>query len=79
MGEWKRVETLEDLLSLDDDEVVAGYLDGENPQEPGSDKSRAYWFGWCNRQRDKGRMQSDAIHDRLVNEYVAYRKESMRT
>lgn len=65
------VTTLEELDSLDDAEVLEGYASAERGDpEPGPNRGRAFWFGWCNRQRDFGIIQSDETHRRLVKQYV---------
>jgi len=74
MAEFKPVETVADLESLDQDDIVAGYRDGwRNPEEPGSDKSRGYWHGWRNAQMDARRMPHDAASARLCREYLGTR------
>lgn len=71
MSEFKPVETVADLDSLDQDDIVAGYRAGwRNPEEPGSDKSRGYWHGWRNAQMDSRRMPTDIHAQRLSREYV---------
>ena len=71
MSEFRPVETVADLNSLDSDEIVAGYLYGWTcSDEPGGDKSRCFWHGWRNAQTDKGRASPDVHQQRLAHEYV---------
>lgn len=66
MSEFTPVETVDDLNSLDDDEIVAGYRSGfRGEPEPGSDKSRAFWHGWRNGRVDIGLAQPD-VHQALL-------------
>lgn len=67
MSEFQKVVSTEELALLDQDAIVAGYLDGmRNPDEPGSDKCRGYWHGWRNAQIDKGRIPMDGEAGRLA-------------
>ncbi len=67
MSEFRPVETVEDLNSLDIDEVFEGYRAGlQCAPEPGSDRSRSYWHGWRNGSTDSGRCQKDASQSRLA-------------
>jgi hypothetical protein len=71
MSEFQPVATKVDLESLDQDEMVAGYMAGlEDAPEPGSDKSRAYWHGWRNGMADKGRLPFDPAMAQLAREVV---------
>lgn len=72
MSEFKPVSTVAELDLLDQDDILAGYLDGwACADEPGSDKSRGYWHGWRNAQSDKGRVQPDQAQCQLAGEVVA--------
>ena len=54
----EKVSTLEDLNSLEESLVVAGYKWGlDNSWEPES--SRSFWHGWRNAQIDRGRIPPD--------------------
>lgn len=69
MSEFAPVETPQDLETLDQDEIVQGYMEGlsaDEAKEPGSDKSRAYWHGWRNAMTDRGLAQMDIHQARLV-------------
>ena len=47
------VRTAADLATLDEDEIVAGYLDFRpGDPEPGPNRGRAFWHGWMNAARD---------------------------
>lgn len=50
---FESVATLADLESLDEGEVIAGYMDWRSGDpEPGANRGRAYWHGWMNAARD---------------------------
>ena len=71
MGEWKPVETLEDLDTLDTDEIVEGYRDGlRGAPEPGNNRTRSYWHGWRNGSIDSHRIPSDASSQALARAAV---------
>lgn len=75
MAEFKPVETLDDLSTLDTAEVVEGYLDGlKAAAEPGNNRSRSYWHGWRNGVVDGGFRQIDEAQRRLAREVVASRE-----
>ena len=47
MAERVPVTTVAELVTLDDDEMVEGYLDGrKGDPEPGDNRSKSYWHGW---------------------------------
>ncbi len=63
------VTTKADLLSLDADEITAGYAEAQRGDpEPGINRGRAYWHGWRNRMMDLGVIEIDERHRRLVHE-----------
>jgi hypothetical protein len=63
------VTTKADLMTLDPDEITAGYMDAQRGDpEPGVNRGRAYWHGWRNRMMDLGEIEIDAGHRRLVHE-----------
>ncbi len=71
MGDRVPVSTLEDLASLDDDEILEGYRDGMfDDVTCGGNRSRSYWHGWSNAQRDRGRQPGTAEAANLAREYV---------
>lgn len=48
MSEFAPVTTVRDLMLLDASDIDHGYAAGiVGDPEPGSDRSRAYWHGWC--------------------------------
>jgi hypothetical protein len=54
------VTTLEELDSLNEDEILQGYLSGrQGSAAPGDDKSKSFWHGWRNGMIDSGHMISD--------------------
>lgn len=65
------VKTVAELESLDQAEILEGYMSAERGDpEPGENRGRAFWFGWCNRQRDYGVIPPDPIHTALAREWV---------
>lgn len=73
----KPVSTLEDLATLDDDEVLEGYRDGlDNAPEPGGNRSRSYWHGWRNGMADRGRIQPDGAMRQLAREYIEAKRQA---
>lgn len=66
------VSTLDDLDTLDSDEVIEGYRDGRAGEpEPKGNRSRSYWHGWRNGAVDGGHRQGDAAQAKLAAAYVA--------
>lgn len=71
MSEFRPVATLTDLDTLDDAEVIEGYLDGlANEPEPGNNRSRSYWHGWRNGMSDKGRREIDPAQRDLARLFL---------
>lgn len=66
------VVTLDDLDSLDDEEMLQGYLSAERGDpEPGPNRGRAYWHGWRCRMMDYGEIGGGIEHQALVKAWVA--------
>lgn len=66
----KKVSTLEDLKTLDNELVVEGYRWGlSNPCVP-EGCSRAFWHGWKNAQIDTGRVPPDAESISLAKQLI---------
>lgn len=64
---FQPVATLEELDALDDAEMLEGYLSAERGDpEPGENRGKAYWHGWCNRMRDYRELPRDTVHCQLV-------------
>ncbi len=67
------VETLAELLTLDNSEVVAGYTSAEKGDpEPGMNHTRAFHHGWRMAMMDLHEIEIPQAHRRLVHEYVAH-------
>ena len=67
------VEDVMTLLELDERDILHGYLAGlAGREEPGVEFNRAYWHGWRNGMRDKGRIPGDKAMAKLAREYVPY-------
>jgi hypothetical protein len=72
-GETMRapVETVAELDTLDDAEILEGYRDGfAGEAEPGNNRSKSYWHGWRNGAMDKGHLKLDAAARELARQYV---------
>lgn len=66
---FEPVRTLADVESLDDDEVLDGYLEAKRGDlEPGLNRGRAYWHGWRNRMIDLGEIKPDDASWQLAHE-----------
>lgn len=65
---FEPVRTLADLESLDDDEILAGYIDTQRGDpEPGPNRGRAYWHGWRNAMIDMGEIPQDDASRQLAH------------
>ena len=65
------VRTVDDLDSLDQDEIIEGYNDGrKNEPEPGHNRSRSYWHGWRNGMVDGGHREIDDAQRELARSVV---------
>lgn len=65
------VTTLKDLDALSQIEILEGYLSAERGDpEPGENRGRSFWYGWCNRQRDYHEMEITPEHHALVHAYM---------
>lgn len=63
------VFTLDDLDSLDKDEIIEGYCDGFINELCGDNRSRSFWHGWRNGMMDAGFMEMDEASRSLAHEY----------
>ena len=71
MSEFKPVETVSDLDTLDSDEIVEGYWAGKDGwPEPGNNRTRSFWHGWRNGAADGRHREIDAAQRRLAYEVV---------
>jgi ribosome modulation factor len=63
----KPVSCIAELKTLDERDVLHGYLAGlaGGRDELGPEFNRSYWHGWCNGRRDKYRMQPTAESAKL--------------
>jgi hypothetical protein len=60
---------------------MEGYWDGfdDAPEpRPGGNRSRSYWHGWKCGMADAHRLEPDAVHDRLVHDYVERQNDPRR-
>lgn len=72
MAEFQTVNTVADFKTLDDGEVLEGYLDGFHALgTPDSTCSRSYWHGWRNGMIESHRMLPDNAYLRLAAAFEA--------
>ena len=68
--EIRPVSTIADFATLDDGEVLEGYLDGfHGGVAPNSSHSRSYRHGWRNGMVDGQRQTSDWAQETLAQEF----------
>lgn len=73
---FEPVAMLADLETLNDDEIVQGYRDFRpGDPEPGPNRGRSYWHGWCNRARDAGLMPGTWQSGNLAREFLKAERE----
>jgi hypothetical protein len=71
------VSSLDDLNSLDEEEVLAGYRDYKRGDpEPGPNRGRAYWHGWMNAARDDGERPTTTDTRQLAREYLRAQRKA---
>lgn len=62
--------TVEEVMAFDIEEVLEGYHDGlAGDEEPGNNRSKAYWHGWRNGNGDR-HGTADAAQRALVRDYA---------
>jgi len=77
MTAFTPVTTLEDLESLNSDEIIEGYMEGRNGDpEPGENRGRSCWHGWRNGMIDSGRMEKDAAAAELARLVVRGKRQA---
>lgn len=71
MAEFSPVQTIDDFRTLDDGEMLEGYLDGFHGEAaPDSSRSRSYWHGWRNGMVDNGRHPPDRADLALADAFL---------
>lgn len=71
MAEFNPVRTVDDFRTLDEGEVMEGYLDGFHGEAaPNSSRSRSYWHGWRNGMVDSARRPPDQAHLALAEAFL---------
>jgi hypothetical protein len=69
---FQPVENIADFRSLDEGEILCGYLDGMNGSPCTlSEVSRSYWHGWRNGLVDGGFTLRDISQLRLEAQFCA--------
>ncbi len=72
MSEFRVAETISDFRTLDEGDILEGYLDGFHATgTPDSSRSRSYWHGWRNGSIESKRMPPDAAYMRLARAFEA--------
>jgi hypothetical protein len=72
---FEPVRTKADLDTLDEAEMIAGYLSAERGDpEPRQNRGRAFWHGWRNRMIDLGELPTDDASRQLAHEIVMSRR-----
>ena len=70
------VRTLEDLETLNEVEIVEGYMSAvADDPEPGENRGRSFWHGWRNRMMDIGELPMDDAAGQLAREFVRAQRE----
>lgn len=68
-GVFTPVRTKAELGTLDEAEMVDGYLSAERGDpEPGANRGKAFWHGWRNRMTDLGELPMDDASRELAHE-----------
>lgn len=66
------METIADFKTLDDGDILEGYLDGfHGGPSPDSTRSRGYWHGWQNGMIESDRMPPTPAYARLAEAFGA--------
>ena len=75
MQVFQPVETLDDFATLDDGEILCGYLDGlKGLESPLSAMTRSYWHGWRNGLVDAGLIDADRAQFKLDEAFHGLRE-----
>ncbi len=70
MSRYKPVSRLADFETLDESDVLLGYMDGfDDGTKPKAGHSRSYLHGWRNGMVAAGRMEPDAAYEALAAEF----------
>jgi hypothetical protein len=70
MSEFKNVASVADFRSLDESEVLMGYLDGfDGLPCPANARSRSFVHGWRNGMTDAGYAAADADQQTLADDF----------
>ncbi len=60
-----------ELDTLDESEIIEGYLDGLKNERCGGNRSRSYWHGWRNGMVDGKHAKIDASQGLLAKDVFA--------
>lgn len=77
MANFEPVRTLADLDTLDEADMIEGYMSAERGDpEPGANRGRAFWHGWRCRMMDHKEIPIDPDHLKLVGELVERNRQN---
>lgn len=80
MPNFEPVSTKADLDTLDQADILEGYMSAERGDpEPGPNRGRAYWHGWRNRMIDMHVLPVDDAAMQLVREMYPRTAVQQRT
>ena len=69
MANFEPVRTKADLDSLNEEDILEGYLSADRGDpEPGPNRGRAFWHVWRNRMMDLHELPVDEAAMQLVHE-----------
>lgn len=72
MTPFAPVRRIEDLDTLDENDIFEGYQSAERGDpEPGENRGRGYWHGWRAKMMDLGEIPIDDDHRVLTVQVVA--------
>lgn len=70
MSEFTSVATIADFRTLDESEMLLGYMDGfDGLPCPASARSRSFFHGWRNGMADAGHIEADDAQHALAEEF----------
>lgn len=65
------VRSVTDFRSLDEAEILIGYMDGMAGLVGAEDMTRSYWHGWRNGALDAGFIEPDEAQLQIEAEFAA--------
>jgi len=68
---FEAVRSVVDYRSLDEAEVLIGYMDGVAGLVGSKDMTRSYWHGWRNGAVDAGFVEPDSAQSEIEADFAA--------